>query len=72
VMTSTLRCGAMGRFWPYRTGAMHNVVYELRRILLLGTSVNDTNPSVRIHQNPKGRRNGRKRDRSLPIAGTLA
>jgi hypothetical protein len=38
----------------------------------LGTWVNDTNPSVRIHQNPKGLRNGRKRDRSLPIAGTLS
>jgi hypothetical protein len=39
-MTSTLRSVAIGRFWPYRTGAIHNVVYELRRILLLGTSVN--------------------------------
>src|SRR5215208_6877018 len=24
----------MGRLWPYRTGAMQNVVYELRRISL--------------------------------------
>src|SRR5688500_4584399 len=39
-MTSTLRCGAIGRFWPYRTGAMHNVVYELRRISLPRTRVN--------------------------------
>src|SRR5215212_1598629 len=39
-MTSTLRCGAIGRFWPYRTGAMQDPASELRRITLLGTSVN--------------------------------
>src|SRR5215211_6283100 len=44
-MTSTLRCGVMGRLWPYRTGGMQNVVYELPRIPLLGTSVNKTFPS---------------------------
>jgi hypothetical protein len=31
--------------------------------------VNNANPSVRIHQNPKGRRNGRKGDRSMPMPG---
>src|SRR5829696_1116987 len=31
-MTRTLRCGAMGRFWPYRTGAMQDPVSELPRI----------------------------------------
>ena len=30
----------MGRLWPYRTGAMQNVVYELRRITLPRTLVN--------------------------------
>src|SRR5215203_516677 len=30
----------MGRLWPYRTGAMQNVVYELRRIYLPRTWVN--------------------------------
>jgi hypothetical protein len=30
----------MGRLWPYRTGAMQNVVYELRRIPLPRTPVN--------------------------------
>ena len=32
--------------------------------------VNNANPSIRIHLNPKGLRNGRKSGRSLPIAGT--
>src|SRR5215211_9557022 len=36
VMTSTLRCGAMGRFWPYRSGAMNDPASELRRTPLLG------------------------------------
>src|SRR5215218_4681887 len=39
-MTSTLRCGAMGRFWPYRTGAMQDAANELRRITLLRGWVN--------------------------------
>src|SRR5215211_8830343 len=39
-MTSTLRCGAIGRFWPYRTGAMQDPGYELRRIPLLRGWVN--------------------------------
>src|SRR5215208_5856997 len=39
-MTSTLRCGAMGRFWPHRTGAMQDPVSELRRISLPRTPLN--------------------------------
>src|SRR5215208_4469109 len=39
-MTSTLRCGAVGRFWPYRTGAMQDPASELRRIPLPRTPVN--------------------------------
>src|SRR5829696_1110705 len=42
---------------------------ELPRITLLRASVNNANPSVRIHQNPKGRRNGKERARSLPMPG---
>jgi hypothetical protein len=39
--------------------------------ILLRGSVNNAYPSVRIHQNPKGRRNGRKREQSLSLlAGT--
>src|SRR5215207_5945536 len=34
-MTSTLRCWFVGRFWPYRTGAMQDPANELRRIPLL-------------------------------------
>jgi hypothetical protein len=37
VMTSTLRCRFVGRFWPYRSGAMQDPANELPRILLLGT-----------------------------------
>src|SRR5215218_3580494 len=33
-MTSTLRCGFVGRFWPYRTGAMQDPASELPRIPL--------------------------------------
>jgi hypothetical protein len=29
VMTSTLKCGFVGRFWPYRSGAMHDPANEL-------------------------------------------
>src|SRR5215212_2945743 len=36
-MTSTLRCGFVRRFWPYRTGAMQDPANELRRIPLLET-----------------------------------
>src|SRR5215213_10990688 len=43
-MTSTLRCGVMGRFWPYRTGAMQDRARELRRTTLPRTPVN-TAPS---------------------------
>src|SRR5215211_2429302 len=39
-MTSTLRCGAIGQFWPYRTGAMQDRASELRRIHLPRTWVN--------------------------------
>ena len=48
---------------------------HLLRKHLLRASVNNANTSVRIHQehqNPKGLRNGRKSDRSLPIAETLS
>ena len=34
------RCGAMGRFWPYRTVAMQDPVSELPRIPLLRTPLN--------------------------------
>src|SRR5215217_2890975 len=40
VMPLTLRCGAMGRFWPYRSGAMQDPANELRRIPLPRTRVN--------------------------------
>src|SRR5215211_2791113 len=39
-MTSTLRCGAIGRFWPNRTGAMQDAASELRRTPLPRTPVN--------------------------------
>jgi hypothetical protein len=32
--------GSIGRFWPFRTGAMQDCGYELPRIVLLGISVN--------------------------------
>src|SRR5215213_10712559 len=57
-MASTLRCGALGRFWPYRTGAMQDPGCELRRIILPRTSVNrsirlegeeNSRPSVGLH-----------------------
>src|SRR5829696_3697898 len=39
-MTSTLRCGYVGRFWPYRSGVMQDPANELRRIPLLRGWVN--------------------------------
>src|SRR5215208_2784614 len=33
-------CGVVGRFWPYRTGAMQDPGYELPRIPLPRTRVN--------------------------------
>jgi hypothetical protein len=39
-MTSTLRCGAVGRLWAYRTGTMQDPANELPRIPLLRTRVN--------------------------------
>src|SRR5215211_6616892 len=39
-MTSTLRCGYAGRFWPYRSGVMQDPANELRRIPLLRGWVN--------------------------------
>src|SRR5215204_674023 len=40
VMTSTLSCGAVERFWPYRTGSMQDPASELPRIPLPHTWVN--------------------------------
>src|SRR3712207_5247716 len=34
------RTGAIGHFWPYKTGAMQDCVYGLPRISLLGSRVN--------------------------------
>src|SRR5215211_3514250 len=56
-MTSTLRCGVLGRFWSYRTGAMQDPEYELPRNPILGRWVN------------KGKRKGR---RFSPRAGEYA
>src|SRR5829696_6386939 len=39
-MTSTLRCGYVGRFWPYRSGVMQDPANQLRRIPLLRGWVN--------------------------------
>src|SRR5215208_5908909 len=50
-MTSTLRCGFVGRLWPYRTGAMQDPVSELRRILLPRTSANK--PCMRLQGRPR-------------------
>ena len=54
---------------PHRGEAMWDREYYLRSIHLLRGWVNNANPSVRIYQNPKGWRNGRKRNRSLPMPG---
>jgi hypothetical protein len=35
VLTSMRRSGAIGSFWPYRTGAMHNAGYGFLKINLL-------------------------------------
>jgi hypothetical protein len=48
-------------------------LYSLRHNASLYTRTwYNANPSVRIHQNPKEQRNGRKRGRPRPVAGTLS
>ena len=52
---------------------MHDPAKGLLRIPLPRTQVNNANPSVRIHQNPKkGCGMAEKGNRSPPIAGTLS
>jgi hypothetical protein len=49
-MTSTLRCRFVGRFWPYRSGAMQDPANELPRILLPRTWVNKDEKKRRLTQ----------------------
>src|SRR5215218_8426342 len=69
VLAISRKAGALGILRPDRGEAMRDSGYYLRSIRLLRGWVNNANPSVRIHQNPKGLRNGRKRNRSLPMPG---
>jgi hypothetical protein len=42
----------MGRFWPYRTGAMQDAANELRRIPLPRTSVNRGKKRAEVARDP--------------------